>query len=425
MRRSFAPWMLLAALFTALPARSSAQVVVPPDYAAAVLVTGIPGPQGLAFDSAGQLYVAGAGSDQVFRISADGVASVFAESCPTPLAFMAGYPTKMTFGLDGNLYVGAVGAYNNPCNPSGDVYDKLLRIAPTGAVEVAASGTGCCADPFDDISGIATAPDGRLFFTDTWVSHSLFAYSPADRTLAQVAVYPEPWRWPFGGGWPTSAVFDATGGLLVSFLGATVPGEVLRFGPDGAFTHYADLSAAALRFDAMGVLWAVTADGTQVVRQLPDGSWQTFASGLQGAADLAFDAAGNLFVSESGTGSVLRISLSTLTVRIDIRPLLPVNLIKLGAPGIVPVAIFGGPGVDVASLDLASLSLAGAPVLSLSSGKPIALRWDLDRDGFQDVVVSFPNQALQLGPKDTVAVLAGRTLSGRLVRGSDSVKIIP
>jgi len=417
-RRAF--WTCLSVGLTAgLPQAAPAQIVVAPDYQVSTFASGIQAPEGLAIDAAGNLYVAATGADEVVKVTPDGTASSFASSCAHPLAFMATYPTKMAFGQDGFLYVGAVGAYNNPCNPYGDLYDSLLRISPTGEVSLAAGGDWRPYS-FNDISGVATAPDGRIFFTDTWGSRSIYVYSPADGTVATWAVYP----WPWGTAEPYAAIFDASGNLIVSFAQWYSPGAVQRFAPDGTVSTILEgFSANAIRFDAHGTLWL--ADSGNVYQLAPDGSLTTFASGFQGARDLIFDAQGNLYVSESATNSVVKISPAALPVAIDVKPGSYPNSINLGSNGDVPVAILSSPTFDARTVDPATVTLASAPVALRGQGGLMYSFEDVNGDGLPDLVVHLATQALELSSVDTAAVLEGRTFGGQLIRGSDSVRVVP
>ena len=50
---------------------------------------------------------------------------------------------------------------------------------------------------------------------------------------------------------------------------------------------------------------------------------------------------------------------------------------------------------------------------------------DVNGDGRLDIVVHVDTTALQLSGTDTIAVLEGKTLDGRLIRGTDSVRVVP
>jgi len=410
---------LLAMVFWASIPSAALSVTVLPGYEATVFASGIPKPLGMAFGPGGDLFVAAGGADAVLRIAPDGSTTTFASSCQDPLDFMVGYPTKMAFGPDGFLYVGAVGAYDNACNRNGDVLDQFYRISPAGVISVAASGTGCCNDPFDDPSGVAAGPDGKVYFTDTWFGQGVFRYDPTTGGLERWTTVPYPWNG--GQAMPYAAVFDAGGGLLVALPGLA---RIDRIAPDGTFQPFATgLGATALRFSPSGQLFAT--DGTDVFRREPDGTFAPFAFGFSSAFDLAFDAAGALYVSEMGADDIIRIAPAVIAVAIDIKPGSFPNSINLGSNGVVPVAILSSATFDARTVDPASVALAGTAVALKGRGTLMAGFEDVNGDGLVDLVVHVTTQALQLTATDSLAVLTGRTFSGRLVRGADTVRIVP
>ena len=76
-------------------------------------------------------------------------------------------------------------------------------------------------------------------------------------------------------------------------------------------------------------------------------------------------------------------------------------------------------------MDLGSVTLAGAPVATQGRGTPMTSVADLNRDGRLDLLLHFRTQDLQLTPTSTEAVLKGRTFSGELIRGTDSIRLVP
>ena len=50
---------------------------------------------------------------------------------------------------------------------------------------------------------------------------------------------------------------------------------------------------------------------------------------------------------------------------------------------------------------------------------------DVNGDGLLDVVVHVSTETLQLSDTDTAAVLRGKTSDGRVVKGTDSVRVVP
>ncbi|MGH7303512.1 MAG: hypothetical protein ACRELZ_09495 [Candidatus Rokuibacteriota bacterium] len=111
-------------------------------------------------------------------------------------------------------------------------------------------------------------------------------------------------------------------------------------------------------------------------------------------------------------------------VSIDIKPGSFPNSINLTSSGKVPVAIYGTAAFDVRAVDPATVTLAGARVAAHKRGDPMASLEDVDGDGIPDLVLHFSTVELVLSVEDTEAVLQGRTVDGRLLRGVDSVRIV-
>lgn len=112
-------------------------------------------------------------------------------------------------------------------------------------------------------------------------------------------------------------------------------------------------------------------------------------------------------------------------VDIDIKPGSEPNSINLGTGGVTPVAILSGQNFDAASVDPATVTLASAPVSLKGQGLPQASLEDVNGDGLLDLVVQVSSEALELFENDTTAMVTGRTFSGMLISGTDSVRIVP
>jgi len=90
--------------------------------------------QGLAFDSAGNLYAADGGAQTIFKFAPNGTRNVFAG----PSAFALGaYPTGLTFDSSGNLFVSTECFSPFFCEPGSDT---ILKFTPTGAESTFATG---------------------------------------------------------------------------------------------------------------------------------------------------------------------------------------------------------------------------------------------------------------------------------------------
>ncbi len=93
--------------------------------------------------------------------------------------------------------------------------------------------------------------------------------------------------------------------------------------------------------------------------------------------------------------------------------------------GKLDVAILSSATFDATTVDPASVTLAGAAVATQGKGTPMTSIADVNGDGRLDLLLHFNTQDLQLTKTDTQAVLTGQTFSGQLVRGTDSIRIVP
>ncbi|MBU4204899.1 C40 family peptidase, partial [Patescibacteria group bacterium] len=126
-------------------------------------------------------------------------------------------------------------------------------------------------------------------------------------------------------------------------------------------------------------------------------------------------------ITTSATGT-----LSTfIPVAIDIKPGSYPNSINLGSNGVVPIAIFGSATFDVKQIDPTTIKLADASVKLKGNGQPMAGYSDINGDGFTDVVAQVSTQALQLTSSEVKTNLEGQLTSGVIIKGSDSVRIVP
>src|SRR6266571_3228695 len=104
---------------------------------------------GLAFDSAGNLFVADSADNTIFKFTPAGVQSVFAG----PASFSSGQgPVGLAFDKSGNLFVSTEGNQPN---------DTILKFTPAGAVSTFA--TGLSQVP----RGLGFSGNGHLFVAET------------------------------------------------------------------------------------------------------------------------------------------------------------------------------------------------------------------------------------------------------------------
>jgi hypothetical protein len=94
------------------------------------------------------------------------------------------------------------------------------------------------------------------------------------------------------------------------------------------------------------------------------------------------------------------------------------STINLKSKGVVPAAVLSTDDFDAATIDPATVSLAGAA----------AVHWameDVDADGDTDLRLQFRTQELNLDETSTTATLTGETVDGKRIRGTSSVRIVP
>ncbi|MEK9150590.1 MAG: NlpC/P60 family protein [Patescibacteria group bacterium] len=127
-------------------------------------------------------------------------------------------------------------------------------------------------------------------------------------------------------------------------------------------------------------------------------------------------------ITTSVTGTIN----SFIPVSIDIKPDSYPNSINLGSNGVVPVSIFGSATFfDVRQIDPVTIKLANASVKLNGNGQPMVSYSDVNGDGFTDITVKVLAETLELTEDDVNANLEGRLFDGTIIKGADSVRIIP
>lgn len=201
-------------------------------------------PTGLAFDSAGNLYVANYSGNTIMRFSRDGVGSAFASAG-------LNMPTQMAFDSKGNLYVanysnimkftpggvGSVFASTGLLTPWGLAVDSndnvyaqnypdrtILKFAPDGTASPFAAGVS-------SLGGMAFDNAGNLYVTSS-TGRYIEAYTPAGTGSVFAST---------GMNGPKGLAFDSAGNLYAAnFTGG---GSIVRFAPDGVGSQFATMSA--------------------------------------------------------------------------------------------------------------------------------------------------------------------------------------
>jgi len=254
-------------------------------------------PTGLALDAAGNLYVADQMNSTIRRVTPAGVVSTVA-GVPNTYGHLDGpaataqfcQPTALAFDAAGNLYVadGANGNINLPDAPG----HAIRKITPTGSVTTVSYLHEIDAvepEPFN-LAGIAIDALGDIFVS----------VGPMDGYLSFVDFYP-----PNG-----DAVFELSAAGVVS-LYAGQPD--VRGSADGAALQAQFINPGGLALDAAGYLF-VADTGNATLREISPAGLVTTIAGSPGKTGLvdgarsqalltspqavALDASGNVFFTD-------------------------------------------------------------------------------------------------------------------------------
>ena len=257
------------------------------------------GPTGIALDAAGSVYIADTGNHTIRKLAPDGRV--------TTLAGVAG----STGSSDG---VGSAARFNSPAGMASDAAGTLYvadtnnlvirKIDPAGAVSTLAGLAGAAgtvdgqgaAARFNGPHGIALDASGAVYVTDTWhfpQSHT----DSVNSTIRKVS----------------------PGGLVTTLAG--LAGTTGR--SDGAGAAASFYYPGGIAVDASGNLYVADTFNSLIRKVTPGGDVSTLAGGMGGSADgagtaasflypagIAIDASGMLAVADTGNATVRRIDLS-------------------------------------------------------------------------------------------------------------------
>lgn len=242
-------------------------------------------PEGVAADGQGNLYVADSGCNRIRKILPGGVVTTLAGSGAYGSADGTGaaasffYPRGVAVDAAGNVYVTDSGSR------------KIRKVSPGGAVTTLA-GTGMHGNidgpgaeaTFAAPTGIAVDAAGNLYVANT-----------ATDTIRKIT--------------PSGIV-------------STLAGSGAKGSADGNGTAATFRSPYGLALDAEGNVYVADHGNEKIRKVSPDGTVTTFAgSGATGGADgpgaaasfstpfgMAVDAAGNVYVADSGNNKIRKVS---------------------------------------------------------------------------------------------------------------------
>jgi len=207
----------------------------------ATVLASVVQPRGLAFDCAGNLFVAHTNVDDngnfvgsILEITPSGVVSTFATGFPTNF-FLEG----LVFDSMGNIFVMG----DNLSDPN--VATTIFKVSTGGGVStfgtVPTQGFGLA---FDSTGNLFAASSGDQI---------IYRFTPAGMR----SVFVGPSAFPPTQG-PIGLAFDSAGNLFASVIDSNGNGEILEFAPNGAETVFAPgltNNPRGLAFDAAGNLF--------------------------------------------------------------------------------------------------------------------------------------------------------------------------
>jgi uncharacterized protein (TIGR03437 family) len=227
--------------------------------------------EGIATDSAGNLYVAEAQGHRVRQVSPAGVIRTiagtgqpgFSGDGGTADAAQLNAPYGLAFDHRGNLYIADLGNA------------RVRRVAPDGTISTAAS------TPLVSPRNLASYSAGNLYISD-FDGQQIYKLGP-DGALVSVVT---------GLRYPTALAVDRSGALYIADSG----NRVVRKFDHGVLTPVAAAATpTGLAFDASGTLYIADPSAGLIVKVPPAGG--LFSTLPVSARDLAFGPDGSLYAS--------------------------------------------------------------------------------------------------------------------------------
>ena len=300
-------------------------------------------PQGVAVDSAGNVYVADELNEEVRKISPSGVVTTLAGSAgqtgssdDTGNAARFYQPVGVAVDSAGNLYVADLSNDEiREITPSGVVSTLAGSAAQTGSSD----GTGSAAR-FDDPEGVAVDSAGNIYVAD-YVNAEIREITPSGM-VTTLAGSPEQYGSTNGTGstarfnGATGVAVDSAGNLYVADLWND---EIRRISPSGVVTTlagspgqlgFADGTGSAASFywpngvavDSEGNVCVADGENDEIRSVSPSGVVTTLAgvtgygssdgigsaARFEGPFDVAVDSAGNVYVADQGNEEIRKIT---------------------------------------------------------------------------------------------------------------------
>lgn len=259
---------------------------MPDGFTASIFASGITNSDGTTFDSEGNLYVA----NEVNNYEG-GISKIGADGSVRPFISGLNRADGLVFdAASGCIYV------SEEVAPG-----RVSKIDSIGNISVVVSGS-----MVNNPEGIALNPlNGTLYIAEDSNPGRILIYDPDSGNVTTFVS---------GLHRPEGITFDDLGNLYVA---ETATNQILKIGTDANITVLVPKSAGIIEpdnilFDKTTGLLFVTEDASPNGRILivdpVSGITTTFASGLSSPQGMAFDLAGNLYVSEQGLNRIIKIA---------------------------------------------------------------------------------------------------------------------
>lgn len=263
-------------------------------------------PAGVALDEKGNLYIADTGAHRIRKVNTEGIITTVVgvgqrgfsgDGGPAVEAKIAA-PHDMVFDSEGNLYF--TDSYNHSIRKV-DTNGVITTVAGTGKSGYSGGGPAVEAQ-LNTPQGIAIDREGNILIADTF-NH--FIRKIDKQGIITTIAGSHPWGYEGDGGPATKALMS-------------VP-QAVEVGPDGTI-YISDSGNSRIRkIDSSGVIHHVVGSGPAAGLF---GAGYTGDSGLAEkgqvftAADIAFDSAGNLYISDSGNNRIRMVLRSSVLTTI-------------------------------------------------------------------------------------------------------------
>jgi hypothetical protein len=300
-----------------------------PGTTVSTFASGLSAPSSLAFDAAGNLYIANFAGGTIMQVTPGGAVNTFASG------FIS--PSGLAFDASGNLYVADFGA------------NTVSEVTPGGMVSTFATG-------FSSPFGLAFDAAGNLYVANQ-----------TSNTVSQVTPGGSVNTFASGFNSPEGLAFDAAGNLYVS---NTSGNDVSQVTPGGVVSTFASgfSSPIGLSFDPAGNLYVANEGDNTISQVTPGGTISSFSSGFNLPTGIAFDASGDLYVANYGGDTV-----SDVNTRASVPFTLGGTAVSgIDYSGITSSPLLFGPGQTLAYITGTLISDPGSnKTLTITLGTPI------------------------------------------------------